>query len=751
MRTKKTLAILLAMVLVMSMLPLTALAETPGDLVTFTINSSAPANATGEGAAGASQTWADLATNQATLTLTTSQLTDEQPPTATYVGGAGSLTIVRHIPSASISALETSITSDGFDTALSGAHNDASSGWGTIADGDLIAVQVNAKWWFFLIVEDSSNGGDLQDHGSEAHDGGGGGLVPEVSYEQKKVATLPTSAGFNFVLDPQGLYYLDDEAIEALVVDPEGSNRLGTMNGSTWEPLASAGQIIFSPYSPYFVNNSNFDMALEIEFTFTDGDEDDLVIAVDDPNEVEDGDNALIFIGATFSTLNVNETPSGFSGDLTLPVLAADEFGEGQTPLFLLDAAEYADQTDVTRDNADIITKIEVERKKNMAEGFTGSGTQFMFSGKCNPDANWTEIFAEPEIDLAISVVFTLTGPSPDSWEFSVTELSELTAGDPILKAFGLVEGNSLVAGDFVTLSAPLTETFLTSDERKADIATGIADDAALAVTRELTGAIAVLETAMDTFGTDDLTAPLEEAIGVAETALDTATTARDAADDAIAEARDADLHEESTPIYDKLVAARGRLNTAIEALTEKIAEAKKLLGSEPGFEADTFKHDVTGTWFDVPFNYDGDTVASVMLNNTTPLTQNTNWRQDKSGDNIIEFNFSSLVQRVITVIMQNGERYTIIFNQVGFTSSTFTDAPGGIRFSVPFIYDGWTVTSAVVAPSVSLILNTNYWVNTAGDEIEFQFSNTNERVVTVTLSNAGVTQTSVITINPAG
>jgi hypothetical protein len=308
---------------------------------------------------------------------------------------------------------------------------------------------------------------------TEDHEGGGGILLPTTSYTQLREATLPTSAGFNFVLDPQGLYYLTDEQIEALVVEPvAGSRRLGeividvectasncpdhddgdgtgTCNETTkWELLESAGQIIFSDYAPYFINNSNFDVALEIEFSFDAGATSN-VVAIDDPADIDDNTDRNVFIGATFSSNNIRTAPTTFAGNITLPVLAPDS-GDGQKPLFVLGAADYTDETTVTRHTTtDVITAIAVAQRKVKAAGDTGNGTQFTLSGICNPKANWTGLVAA---DLKVNITFELTMPAATDWSFAAGTYP----GAAISGAPGLIAGNDLATADFIPWTIPV-------------------------------------------------------------------------------------------------------------------------------------------------------------------------------------------------------------------------------------------------------------------------------------------------------
>ncbi|MCL2661931.1 MAG: hypothetical protein FWE83_01190 [Oscillospiraceae bacterium] len=342
---------------------------------------------------------------------------------------------------------------------------------------------------------------------SEDHTGGGGMLLPTTSYEQHREATLPTSAGFTFVLDPQGLYNLTDTQILDLVVEPiPGGTRLGRMypnptgtiitecneplcpdhgvcaeadcedhvtGGSTpcplvedcnevregvWGLLEDAGQIIFSDYAPFFINNSNFDVALEIEFAF--GAAATGVVAVATPDAVTGPAITApnVFIGAKFSSANIITAPGltdfTVTGDIVLPIQTT-----ARTPLFLLGAAQYTDVIEIDRDVDDVLIGIDVEQRKTKAIGDNGHGTRFTLYGDCNPDADWSGVDAS---DLAIDIKLTLTTPptTPDHvWEFPTGPLA--SPGTPIAGAYGLVAGNGLTAASFIDTSAVVPVGFI--------------------------------------------------------------------------------------------------------------------------------------------------------------------------------------------------------------------------------------------------------------------------------------------------
>jgi len=335
---------------------------------------------------------------------------------------------------------------------------------------------------------------------TEEHTGDAGILVPTITYDQIRQATLPTSASnFNFILDPQGLAQLTNAQIADLVVEPiPGGYRLGDMfptgpvleectvllcpdhgtcteadcedhvtGGSTtcplngvcdeereleWGLLPDAGQIIFSQYRPHFINNSNFDVALEIEFSFDDDNGGDTVATVATPGAVTTGEDPQVYLSAKFSQANVHTPPGAVDpvGDLVMPILDT-----AKEPVFLLSSATYTDEIVTTRTGPnpdDPITSIVVEQKKTGPTAATGNGTQFMLVGQCNPNADWRGITAS---DLSIDIKFTLTTPADTThWEFTSAELVSIgNVGAAIPGAHGLRIGNGLTAAHFIDTS----------------------------------------------------------------------------------------------------------------------------------------------------------------------------------------------------------------------------------------------------------------------------------------------------------
>lgn len=318
-----------------------------------------------------------------------------------------------------------------------------------------------------LVPMTSAFAGDLDN--PITGDGSGGSLAPVNTYTQLTEVTLPTGEAFSFVIDPSGLYYMSDEEIEALVVD-SATGLLGTLDeNDAWQPLETAGQVVFSDYAPYFINNSNFQVAVELGLTFTDGNSEGSITALDDPADIgtaNDGDDVEVFIGAALSTANVTAAPTSFSGTKVVPVLAATA---ALAPLFIFDAANYEDAIEVTRDETSgNITAIETAEKSVKAEDFEGHGTQIVLFGECNTAADWVAIAEDGDVKPSIEVKFTFTAPATTSsvfddelkTDYSIDDADAIAALVSVSGAYGMVEANDVAGSDLVTLSEALEKSF---------------------------------------------------------------------------------------------------------------------------------------------------------------------------------------------------------------------------------------------------------------------------------------------------
>jgi len=340
---------------------------------------------------------------------------------------------------------------------------------------------------------------------------GGAGKV-EITYDDHFLATLPTSEGFKFALDPHGIYYLTNAEIEALDVAPDGTQRLGkrpiTIEGcttvdcedgcdggdttggpctgnevkGTWAPLPGAGQIIFTEgYAPLALNESNFDVAFSIDFQIeeTDSDDDpsDLITAVGSVAEVANDGIAGVECNVVGCENDCDGTGGSDPCDLVIAVPPArnlfigavfstdkvenkvvDSFSGDlalaitkveKSPLFLLEEMEYVDVISSTGEGVDRVTTVKENDKKVAAEG-VGNGTQFMLFGRCNPRADWNILHGTgaTRTNLSINVGYT------------IDDADEFDYAGAIPGAAGLRAITGLIATDYIELLTPITATF---------------------------------------------------------------------------------------------------------------------------------------------------------------------------------------------------------------------------------------------------------------------------------------------------
>ena len=453
-----------------------------------------------------------------------------------------------------------------------------------------------------------------------ANDGAGDGIVVEFNDTEHIVFTVPTSVNFDFVLDPQGIFGMTDEAIEALVADPDGTDRLGTVTDDTWAALPTAEQVVFpSAAAPVVINDSNRDLAVTIAFSFTSNDKkadsDRTVTAIAGidpkvnnhtcPNDATCTDGADsapcglniypadVFIGATFSTANVqSEEPANFAGSLTLPIRSGDN---AKTALFVFPEAKYEDET--ISDNGGALGGSVIVNRKETYVG-PGNGTQFVLSGKCNPNADWTilretkvgDVGQEDNVEISIAIVWNRSVASAD--DLNTTTTPPISVGsDPAVEPFGLRSraSGTAIGGDFVSIATTKTFTYTpptTPAEEDAIAATADADAAATdAVTALglLSAAIAAFEDDQDDdYADEDV---LQAAIDDAEIALGLAETALGLAETALTAAEEEDDPAVGASIITALENAITALGEAIADLATEIASAEGLMGpSEVGF-----------------------------------------------------------------------------------------------------------------------------------------------------------------------
>jgi len=326
--------------------------------------------------------------------------------------------------------------------------------------------------------------------------GTGDGSVVTIGAVDRFKATLPTSEGFKFSIDPHGIFNLTNEQIEKLTVGSDGI-RLGKNadipcttvdcpegcddgdessldpctfeeGGGAWAPLPTAGQVLFTEgFAPLALNESNFDVSFKIDFQIVETDSaatpdpTDKITPVatvgavansgtpcseDDCEDHKTGDadkpcNAVapannLFIAAVFSTdLVTSKDVDSFSGDLALPITKTVK-----SPEFLLEAMPYSDKIEVEGVGDARVVTVEQKAVKVAADGI-GNGTQFMMFGRCNPIADWNilTLGGDAKTQLSITIGYT------------IDDAGDLADEDDIAGAAGLKEANGLDGDDFVT------------------------------------------------------------------------------------------------------------------------------------------------------------------------------------------------------------------------------------------------------------------------------------------------------------
>lgn len=419
----------------------------------------------------------------------------------------------------------------------------------------------------------------------------GVGTTPEVIWidEPESQMLVATSANFDFIIDPHGIHGMEDSAVEALVAHPE-HDRLGTLDGdNNWQPLTTAGQIIFANAAGGgFINESSYPVTVGLELNLTvvgagASQADGAVVPVATEAAVTTNSAANVFIGATFSEDNVNAPieeanfDEDFFGDVTLPIISA-----ARSAVFVLPAALYEDDVDVTNG---VVT---VTRNADLVEG-SGSGTHLALAGiaNCHLEANWDilNLDADP---ATISLRLVATWQESTAWE--------LGANDVVLEdthtAFGLVHREAGGAPSTEPAIGLPAETFVVRavgsprdpEQQAAFDATGTADTARIAANTAWT----TLGTAIGTFEShipnpeQGQIETFEQAISDAEDALGTAQTALGVAQGALA-AAERDLGDDDIN-RTNLATAVGRLQEEVTALSNRIGAARALVG--PSAEA---------------------------------------------------------------------------------------------------------------------------------------------------------------------
>ena len=223
----------------------------------------------------------------------------------------------------------------------------------------------------------------------------GDGTVEVLDVDLEIQFSLPTSEKLKFYLDPEGLLAgFKDAAVGA------------TLTSDDLKELA--GGIIFAHGAPALVNESAHELDVKIDMKITQGSDTSLTIAT--PGSISDDTQNNVYFSVSISQEDVADKEAGredFVGYLTAP-LGTDT--SAYTPNWVLEDAIY------------VATKAANGYSYEL-KGGTGHGTQLLFDGLCNPNAEWDEFFNVREDERGERAVYTLDFVS------SITGLSGFEPG----------------------------------------------------------------------------------------------------------------------------------------------------------------------------------------------------------------------------------------------------------------------------------------------------------------------------------
>jgi hypothetical protein len=218
------------------------------------------------------------------------------------------------------------------------------------------------------------------------------------------IVTLPTSAEWDFTLDPQGLVGLE----------PGQTVPQADLEGA-------AGRIVAGAAAPTIINRSSVPITLTASITPTaaagSGVAPTLVTTV---AAVDTGTNMNVLLTVVSSAINVNDpAPAPFEGTHAVPLAVS---GTAQSFTYLLDGADYQ-YTNIAGD-------ISFERIPTS----NGNGTSLQLAGFVNKDADWSNFGS-----LGVTAVFS----------FSRATAGEISGFDAtkVDEAFGLFGSYTTVSG----------------------------------------------------------------------------------------------------------------------------------------------------------------------------------------------------------------------------------------------------------------------------------------------------------------
>jgi hypothetical protein len=243
------------------------------------------------------------------------------------------------------------------------------------------------------------------------------------------VVTLPTSAAWDFYIDPQGLVgaFREDKLNDPLAI------------------AAAAGMVLPMEYTPVAVNKSSVDVTVSAEIKVTG----DAVVLTTGQTAVNTGTANNIQLNVIASTAMVNDVSkdqTDFVGTVETPITAA-----GTTLKFVLQPADY----EVGGDPTDGFTY-------TIKDDDDGHGTQLSIGGFVNKNADWSDFTAAttPKV-VGLSAVFDFAKATPAE----IAQMPNATAYGMLSGTIGFTSpatgGNNIDGGTFAAVvNVPFTTGF---------------------------------------------------------------------------------------------------------------------------------------------------------------------------------------------------------------------------------------------------------------------------------------------------
>lgn len=195
----------------------------------------------------------------------------------------------------------------------------------------------------------------------------GAGEAVTIDDDDITLITLPTDDAFDFIIDPLGLTTIEDG----------GSALLGELQG---------GRISLVGDAPAFINNSGFDVEIDVEIAITSDEIDNFVTATTDLVVANEA-NALVYLQPSVSRIHQTEDAYDNFVPTTDGIVITNN---PSTLTFALPAAAYR----VTNTGGDFAAAVVPN---------TGFGSALMLGGYVDSNADYSDA-----TDVAIALTFTV-------------------------------------------------------------------------------------------------------------------------------------------------------------------------------------------------------------------------------------------------------------------------------------------------------------------------------------------------------